>query len=155
MPLRPLNLADGQLAAASATILGADTDISGVSIIQAATGQAIGNHRIVDVRFYNTSYGATQTVFLYLTPSGSVARMIGRVEILPLQAWAYLGIGLAPADILSAYASDPATVDYLISRSTGVEEYGNLVGGGRLDNYGIPLQRHASGGDDELLLKIA
>lgn len=96
---RNLTLADGQLGASSATILGVD-----------------GSQRVVAVTLHNTA-AAEQTVALTVTRSGSTARTIVRVKLKQYETLYVRGLGLDPSDILSGSASAASAVDYLVSAS--------------------------------------
>jgi len=99
---RQLNLADGQLAATSAAILG-----------------AAKLERTVGITLYNTSEGVEQTVVLTVTRSGGSARTIFRSLLKPLETRYVSGIGLDPSDVLAGYASYASAVDYLVTLSAG------------------------------------
>lgn len=95
-------LGDGQLAAASATVLGA------------AAGE-----RVVALSLFNTSGAATQTVTLTVAKGTGTARTIGRYTLDPYES-AYLnGLILDPADVLAGYASSASAVDYRVTAGTG------------------------------------
>lgn len=93
----PLALADGQLAAASATILGA------------ASGE-----RTVGLTLFNTSASA-QAVTFAVTRVGSTARTVARIKLEKKYESAYInGLPLDPSDLLAGYATYATSVDYLI-----------------------------------------
>lgn len=97
----PLALADGQLAASSATVLGA--------------GSA---ERNVMVTLHNTS-AVTQTVVLSVSRNGGSSRTIFRGKLEQYETTYIDGISLNPADVLSGYATGASAVDYDVTTSKG------------------------------------
>mgnify|MGYP001612439515 FL=1 len=102
MPFAPLNPADGQLPAASGTLLGAEAF-----------------ERTAAVKLFNTSSAKTEKIHLFLTRTGSSARQFARAELGPYESMYLDGIAMDSSDILTGYASDAATVDYVVSRGGG------------------------------------
>lgn len=97
-----LSLADGQLAASTATILPAGTD-----------------ERTVAVMLFNTT-SQSQAVTLTVTRASSSARTIARVTLAEKYESAYVvGIPLDPSDVLSGYTTYASSVDYVVTASTG------------------------------------
>lgn len=108
MPLlKQLNVADGRLASASATLF--------VS--------ADGQPRTITVTLYNTSGSVTETINLTVTRPGSTARQIARAELGPRESAYIENVALDPADVLAGYATDADMVDYLIGVSSGAFSY--------------------------------
>lgn len=99
-----LNLADGQLAASSGTLLGVDSR---------------GNERTVSLILFNTSGSATETVLLTILRSGSTARTIARAKLGPYETMQVNGIALDGSDLLAGYATDASMVDYTIGQGQG------------------------------------
>ena len=102
MAVNPLNPADGQLAAASATLIGAEAF-----------------ERTLAIKLFNTSSAKTEKVNVLLTRSGSSARQFARAELGPYESMYIDGIAMDPSDVMTGYASDAAMVDYIISRGGG------------------------------------
>lgn len=96
-----LLLADGQLANASATLLGAATA-----------------ERVVAVTLYNTAE-TDETCVLTVTRSGGTARTVARAVLKGKEALYVTGLPLDPSDVLAGSASSPSTVDYLVAVSAG------------------------------------
>lgn len=104
-----LLLADGQLGITSATILGAgDGD------------------RIISATFFNTA-AAEQEITLTLTRSGSSARQFCHAKLKENEALYITGLSLDPSDILAGYTTGTASVDYLITRTPGAQQFGMLI----------------------------
>ena len=97
--LMALNLADGQLAATSTTILG-----------------ATGNERLVAVTLHNAA-ATKQTVVLTVTRAGSTARTIVYAVLKQYETHYIRGIPLDPSDILAGYATGANSVGYLVNHS--------------------------------------
>lgn len=95
-----LNLADGQLAASSATILGPATA-----------------ERTVAITCFNTA-AQEQTVVFTMTRSGSSARTIARAVLEQYEALYLEGVQMDPSDLLAGYATGASAVDYVASLST-------------------------------------
>lgn len=96
-----LVLADGQLSASAATVLG-----------------TAGVERIVAVTLYNTM-ATEQTVSLTVTRSGSTARTIVRGVLKEKESLYVQGLPLDPSDVLAGSATSAAVVDYLVTASAG------------------------------------
>ena len=94
-------LADGQLASAAGTILGADKFERTVAVMLANTAEQ------------------SQQVTLLLTREGSTARRLVRGNLLKDESCQIIGLPLDPSDVLSAYADSASAVDYTVSRSIG------------------------------------
>lgn len=102
-----LNLANGQLAATSGTLLGlAPPDI---------------RRTYVSVKLYNSSGASTETVILTVAVAGGAARGLVRIDLAPYETLQVDNLALDDADILAGYASDAATVDYVVSQGNGGE----------------------------------
>lgn len=98
-----LNLADGQLAAISATILAAGT-----------------NERIVSATFANT-VAREQEIFLFLTRSGGTARQIFHGKLKEDETLYLHGLALDTSDVVSGYASGASSVDYVITHTPNAQ----------------------------------
>lgn len=96
-----LLLADGQLAASSAEILGVGT-----------------GERIVGLTLFNTSAMA-QEIVLTVSRSGGTARQIYAATLEEDESLHISGLPLDAGDSLSGYASGAAAVDYVAMRSSG------------------------------------
>lgn len=96
-----LTLADGQLAAASATLLGADSK---------------GEDRTVNVMLANTHSSSAETVILTVLRPDSTARRVARVVLSANETCLVANLPLSAADILAGYATDATTVDYTVTR---------------------------------------
>lgn len=94
-----LSLADGQLSATSATILGAGTA-----------------ERSVAVTLHNVA-AQEQTIALTITRAGSSARTVARAKLKQYQTLYVRGLPLDPSDILAGSATGPSSVDYLVNVS--------------------------------------
>lgn len=105
-------LADGQLAAASATILGP------------ADGTPPGG-RYVNLSLFNTSQGGDETIILTQARGAGTPRVIAQVVLGPRCQRLVGSIALAAGDTLAGFATDAAIVDYIVTlgaagRMTGV-----------------------------------
>ena len=98
----PRNLADGQLASSSATILGVGTA-----------------ERVVSLSLFNTSSSATETVVITLLRVGSTARTIARFELEAYETAQINGQGMDPSDILAGYSTSANIVDYTVGNGAG------------------------------------
>lgn len=99
-----LTVADGQVAAATATIY---------------TGTR--SSETVNALFTNTSGATTETVVVTLTDESAVtptARRIARAVLSPNEQLFIGGIPMASDDLLKAATTDATTVDYIISSSS-------------------------------------
>lgn len=96
----PTALANGQLAAASATILAAADD---------------GQPRSVNIALGNTSGSSTEVVIVTVTRSGGTARRVARVSLAANETAQIVNLSLGGGDTVQAYATDATTVDYDVS----------------------------------------
>ena len=96
-----LALANGQLGASSATILGV------------ATGE-----RTVKVTLYNTG-SIGQTIILTMARDGGTARTIFRAVMARFETCELAGVQLDPSDVLAGYATGAGAVDYDVTRYVG------------------------------------
>jgi hypothetical protein len=96
------NLADGQLAASAATILGPDVA-----------------ERVVTILLRNTSASTTETVVLTVSRSGSNPRSLFRAVLAPHERYEVVGLPLDPSDTLKGSSTNATTTDYLITSSQG------------------------------------
>ena len=94
-----LLLADGQLAAASATILGAGTV-----------------ERLVSLVLFNTN-AAEQEIVLTLTKLDGTARRLCGGTLKEDESLFITGLPLDPSTVLAGYASGSGAVDYLVMNS--------------------------------------
>lgn len=97
-----LGLANGQLSAASATVLGAGTA-----------------ERTVALTLYNTSRSVVQEVILTVSRQGGTARTVFRAKMQGRETWYLDGVKLDPADVLAGYATYAAAVDYDVTVGQG------------------------------------
>lgn len=105
----PRNLADGQLAAASGTLL---------------TNGTV--ERLVSLILVNT-IAVEQTVVLTVTRSGSTARYILRAKLTQYQQLHLRGLPLDPSDVLAGYATSASAVDYIVSLASSSEPFNVLI----------------------------
>ena len=103
-----LYIADGQLGASSATLVGAG-----------------GNERTIAITLFNSS-AVEQTVVLTITRSGSTARTIVRATMEQYETLYVRGVPLDPSDILAGYSTGASVVDYLISHAASSEPFSIL-----------------------------
>ena len=96
-----LNLADGQLAATSSTLL--TTSHEGA---------------VVQVTLFNTS-SSQQTINLTVLRSGSTARQVVRAVLERYESLYVIGLPLSAADVLAGYSTTAEAVDYLVGASNG------------------------------------
>ena len=99
------SLANGQLAASSGTVLGAET--------------ARGAERVVNVNLANTSASTTETVLLTVSRNGGTARRLDRIVLAPNESAKLLNVALDPPDVLAGSSTNATTVDYDITISAG------------------------------------
>lgn len=131
-------LADGQLAAASAQILGVNSDTP-------------GDGRYATVVFFNTSQSSAEALVLTVTRGtiGSSARRIPSPTLNAGESWVLMNLPLGPGDVLSGYTTDALTVDYTVFRSNGGQ-----FGFAALDQYGmgkgVAVLRQVLAGIEEL-----
>ncbi len=95
-------LADGQLAAASTTILPPDDS-------------ATPGGRYVNLSLFNTSQGGDETIILTVARGAGTARVVGQVTLGPREQRLVGSIALSAGDTLAGYASDASTVDYIVT----------------------------------------
>jgi hypothetical protein len=88
-------IADGQLAASSATLLGADR-----------------YERLVNVWLFNTSDSLTSEVWLTLNGRG-----IAYAELKPYESLYLGGLGMDKTSVLAGYATHAEVVNYLVSQT--------------------------------------
>ena len=98
-----LLLADGQLAAASATILGA--------------GSA---ERYVGITLSNI-VATEQEIILTIARSGGTARQLCSAKLKENESLHVVGLPLDAGDILAGYASGGEAVDYVVMKSAGTQ----------------------------------
>ena len=96
-----LNLADGQLAATSTTILTAGSEGA-----------------FVQITLSNTS-ASDQICLLTVLRTGSTARRIRRIVLEKDEADYITGLALSAGDVLAGYATTASAVDYLVGLSSG------------------------------------
>ena len=94
-----LLLADGQLAAASATILGAG-----------------GGERIASIVLLNTS-AIEQEIVLTLAREGGTARQFASATLKENESLYITGLPVDPSTVLAGYATGGGVVDYLVMSS--------------------------------------
>ncbi len=112
-------LADGQLAAAAATLLGTDTA-----------------GRVVTIICHNGSATLTETVRLLVSRGGGTARNVARAILAPHEQLCVVNLCLDPSDVLSGFTTDAATVDYLVQTGSGGSTFQTYS----LDVYGALKQ---------------
>jgi hypothetical protein len=95
-----VNLANGQLATSSATLL------------SSTSGR-------VSILCRNTSASLTETVVLTLAVAAGTARSLVRAVLAPNEALLVTNLPLDTADVLAGSTSDATTVDYLVTQGDG------------------------------------
>jgi hypothetical protein len=96
-----LNVADGQLAAASATLFTAPVEGA-----------------IVQVTLSNTG-ASQQIILLTILRAGSTARRVRRIVLEKDESDYIVGLPMSPADVLAGYTTSALAVDYLVGISLG------------------------------------
>lgn len=99
------NLADGQLAASTSTLLGA--------------APPAARRRAVDVKLYNTSSSSTETVTMTVSVNGGTARTLLRIDLAPYETLQVDNLALDDADVLAGYTDTASTVNYVVSHGSG------------------------------------
>ena len=102
MPERSHTLADGRLAAASATVIaGSSVPDNYVTVILSNTGTA------------------EETVILTFTRAGGTARRLRRLVLQENEQAEIRNIPIQPDDTLSGYTTTASVVDYLVNKASG------------------------------------